>query len=197
MKNVECKAGVSWRRDATSLDSPRKRHRRQKEACRADSTCAIIKKVSERLVLDTSVWVAALKSDGGASREVLRLCLQTRCRPLMGVKLFTEFESVMGRAELFRGCLLAAPEREALLDAFLSVCEWVPVFYLWRPNLPDEGDNHLIELALAGSAATVVTHNVRDLRGGELRFPQLGIETPVEFLKRWRKEYGNDDNSTS
>jgi len=115
----------------------------------------------------------------------------------MGVKLFTEFESVMGRAELFRGCLLAAPEREALLDDFLSVCEWVPVFYLWRPNLPDEGDNHLIELALAGAATTVVTQNVRDLRGGELRFPQLGIETPVEFLKRWRKEYGNDDDSTS
>ena len=153
--------------------------------------------MSERLVLDTSVLVAALKSDGGASREVLRLCLQARGRPLMGEKLFKEFESVMGRAELFRGCPLAAPEREELLNAFLSVCDWVPVFFLWRPNLPDEGDNHLIELAVAGAAATVVTQNVRDLRGGQLRFPQLGIETPAEFLKRWRKEYGNDDDSTS
>ena len=153
--------------------------------------------MSERLVLDTSVLVAALKSDGGASREVLRLCLQARCRPLMGEKLFNEFESVMGRAELFRGCALTAAEREALLDAFLSVCEWVPVFFLWRPNLPDEGDNHLIELAVAGAAATVVTQNVRDLRGGQLRFPQLGIETPAEFLKRWRRDYGNDDDSAS
>lgn len=153
--------------------------------------------MSERLVLDTSVVVAALKSDGGASREVLRLCLQARCRPLMGEKLFNEFESVMGRADLFHGCALTAPEREALLNALLSVCEWVPVFFLWRPNLPDEGDNHLIELAVAGAAATVVTQNVRDLRGGQLRFPQLGIETPAEFLKRWRKEYGNDDDSTS
>ncbi len=153
--------------------------------------------MSERLVVDTSVLVAALKSDGGASREVLRLCLQGRCRPLMGEKLFNEFESVMGRGELFHGCALAAREREALLDALLSVCEWVPVFFLWRPNLPDEGDNHLIELAVAGTAATVVTQNVRDLRGGELRFPQLGIETPAEFLKRWRKEYGNDDDSAS
>jgi len=40
------------------------------------------------------------------------------------------------------------------------------VFYLWRPNLPGEGDTHLIELALAGAAATVVTQNVRDLREG-------------------------------
>ena len=153
--------------------------------------------MSERLVLDTSVLVAALKSGGGASREVLRLCLQVRCRPLVGEKLFKELEAVMGRAELFQGCPLTAPEREELLNAFLSVCEWVPVFFLWRPNLPDEGDNHLIELAVAGAAATVVTQNVRDLRGGQLRFPQLGIETPAEFLKRWRKQYGNDDDSTS
>ena len=153
--------------------------------------------MNERLVLDTSVWVAALKSDGGASRAVLRLCLQGRCRPLIGEKLLNEFESVMGRAGLFQGCALTASERESLLDAFLSICEWVPVFFLWRPNLPDEGDNHLIELAVAGGAATMATHNVRDLCGGQLRFPQLGIETPAKFLKRWRNEYGDDDDSTS
>jgi putative PIN family toxin of toxin-antitoxin system len=150
-----------------------------------------------RLVLDTSVLVAALKSSTGTSRAVLRLCLQGRCRPLMGEKLFNEFESFLGRAELFRACPLTPPEREELLDAFLSVCEWVPVFYLWRPNLPDEGDNHLIELAVAGAAADVVTHNVGDLRGGQLRFPQLGIATPAQFLKTWRETYGNDDDSAS
>jgi predicted nucleic acid-binding protein len=84
-----------------------------------------------------------------------------------------------------------------LLDAFLSVCAWVPVFFLWRPNLPDEGDNHLIELAVAGAATTLVTHNTRDVGGGELRFPQLGIETPAEFMARRRKTYGNDDDSSS
>jgi predicted nucleic acid-binding protein len=115
----------------------------------------------------------------------------------MSEKLFNEFEDVAGRAGLFSTSPLAAEEREELLDAFLSVCEWVPVFYLWRPNLPDEGDNHLIELAVAGSAATVITHNVRDLRRGDLRFPQLGIETPAEFMTRWRKQYGNDDNPSS
>lgn len=143
------------------------------------------------------MFVAALKSSGGASREVLRICLQARCQPLMGEKLFNELESVTGRTELFRDCALTAAEREALLDAFLSVCEWVPIYFLWRPNLPDEGDNHMIELAVAGMATTVVTQNVRDLRGGQLRFPQLGIETPAEFLKRWRNDYGYDDDSTS
>ena len=112
----------------------------------------------------------------------------------MGEKLLTEFEDVLGRAELFRTSPLTAKEREELLDAFLSVCEWVPIFYLWRPNLPDEGDNHLIELAVAGMAAALVTQNVRDLRGGELRFPQLIIDTPAEFMNRWRKQHGNDDD---
>ena len=57
------------------------------------------------------------------------------------------------------------------------------VYYLWRPNLPDEGDNHLVELAIAGGADTIVTNNVRDVRRGELTFPSLRILTPSEFLK--------------
>ena len=151
----------------------------------------------ERVVLDTNVFVTALRSDGGASRAIIRLCLRRRCQPLMGEKLFKEFEDVLGRAEPFETSPLTARDREQLLDAFLSGCEWVRVFYLWRPNLPDEGDNHLVELAVAGMTATLVTQNVRDLRRGELRFPQLRIETPAEFMRRWRRDYGDDDDSAS
>ncbi len=153
--------------------------------------------MSERIVLDTSVFVAALKSEEGASRAIVRLCLMRLCQPLLGVKLFTEYEDVLGRSDLFRDSPLTPRERDELLDAFLSGCEKVPVFHLWRPNLPDEGDNHLIELAVAGSAATLVTQNTRDFRGSELRFPQLAIERPAEFMRRWRKNYGNDDNPHS
>jgi predicted nucleic acid-binding protein len=106
----------------------------------------------------------------------------------MGEALFAEYEAVLGRDEPFARCPLSAKEREDLLDAFLSVCEWTQVFFLWRPNLPDEGDNHLIELAVAGGASALITHNVRDFRRGELRFPQVSIETPADFLKRTRKD---------
>jgi predicted nucleic acid-binding protein len=51
---------------------------------------------------------------------------------------------------------------------------------LWRPNLPDEADNHLIELALAGNADTIVTTNTKDLAHGELRFPGLKILSPAK-----------------
>jgi len=55
---------------------------------------------------------------------------------------------------------------------------------LWRPNLPDEGDNHVLELAVAGSAQTIVTSNVRDFQRGELRFPDLEILTPRQFMEK-------------
>jgi predicted nucleic acid-binding protein len=74
-------------------------------------------------------------------------------------------------------------ERDDLLDIFLSVCEWTRVYYIWRPNLPDETDNHLIELAVAGGADLIVTRNLRDIQGGELHFPQLRIISPEAFLK--------------
>ena len=47
----------------------------------------------------------------------------------------------------------------------------------------DEADNHLIELAVAGNADTIITHNTKDLAQGELRFPGLNIQTPAQFLK--------------
>jgi len=55
--------------------------------------------------------------------------------------------------------------------------------YAWRPNLGDEADNHLVELAVAGQANYLVTRNVRDLRGGELKFPHISVVTPTQLLK--------------
>ena len=64
------------------------------------------------------------------------------------------------------------PKKEIreLVNAFYSVCRWVPVYFLWRPNLSDEGDNFLIELAIAGNAEAIVTNNIKDLEGSELFF---------------------------
>lgn len=145
-------------------------------------------------MLDTTVLVAAMRSEGGASRAIMRLCLRHQCQLVMGNKLFHEFEDVLGRGELFARSPLSANEREELVNALMAVSEWVPVYYLWRPNLPDEGDNHLFELAVAGNATVIVTQNVRDLRRGELRFPRISGETPAEFMIRWRNAYGDDDD---
>ena len=138
--------------------------------------------MADVVVVDTSVFVAALKSRDGSSRQVVRLCLMGELTPLMGHKLFLEFLDVLERPGLLDASPATPAEREALFHGFLSVSRWVSIFFLWRPNLPDEGDNHVVELAVAGNALAVITHNTSDF-AGELKFPGLRILTPAQFLK--------------
>lgn len=135
------------------------------------------------IVLDTDVLVAALLRRGGIARAVLRACLSNRCQPVIGPALLAEYEDVLGRTALFADSVLTVGERDEVFDALLSRCRWVEVFYAWRPNLPDEADNHLIELAVAAQADAIVTRNVRDLAHGELKFPSVRILTPDQFLE--------------
>lgn len=135
------------------------------------------------VVVDTNVFVSAVMSKNGASRQVLRLCLQGAVTPLMGNALFAEFEDVCSRDRLFDPRLIARSDRQLLLDAFLATCRWVPIYFLWRPNLRDEADNHVLELAVAGNAAYIVTANKRDFLKSELKFSGLEILNPIEFLR--------------
>jgi putative PIN family toxin of toxin-antitoxin system len=135
-----------------------------------------------RVVVDTNIFLGACLGIG-PSLGVIEACLNGRCIPLMGSALFAEYEDVMGRRELFQKSRLTRSEREELLDIFAACCEWTRVYFGWRPNLPDEGDNHLIELAVAGGAAFVVTRNMRDLKRSELKFPELRILDPAQFMK--------------
>ncbi len=135
------------------------------------------------LVVDTNVFVSALISEAGASREVIRRCLQRRYQPCISLGLFAEYRDVLGRHELFANCPLDATERDELFRAFMAVCRMTDIYYLWRPNLPDEADNHVLELAVAARAAAIVTHNRADFVRSELRFPELRILAPAELLK--------------
>ena len=133
-------------------------------------------------MVDTNVLLGACLGIGAAN-AVIAACLKGRCVPLMGNALFSECEDVFGRDDLFENCRLRRGERDELLDVFFAYCEWTRVYYLWRPNLPDEADNHLVELAVSGGADFIVTQNLRHLRNMELRFPQLRIASPGTFLK--------------
>ena len=141
----------------------------------------------DRLIVDTNVLVSAVLSEGGAARAVLRLCLPGEAVPLMGQALFAEYEDVFARTDPFVQSSLDRQGRDALLDAFLATCRWTRVSFLWRPNLPDEGDNHLVELAVAGGASAIVTGNERDLARGELR---LGppVLSPAALLAAHRSQ---------
>jgi predicted nucleic acid-binding protein len=135
------------------------------------------------IVLGTNVLVSALLRNGGTSRSVLRACLGGHYRPVIGPALYAEYEDVLARADLFATSVLTAAERGEAFEGFLNRCRWVEVYYAWRPNLPDEADNHLIELGVAAQADAIVTRNLRDLARGELKFPTLRILTPEHCLE--------------
>ena len=134
------------------------------------------------IVIDTNVFIGACIGLG-ASNAVIAACLQGHHTPLMGTALLAEYEDVLGRDALFAGCRLYRAERDELLDIFLSVCRWTRIYYGWRPNLTDEADNHLVELAIAGAARAIVTRNLRDIARMELKFPSLSVISPEAFLQ--------------
>ena len=122
----------------------------------------------------------------GASSEIIRRCLTGQVTAAMGSSLMTEYEDVLSRHSLFDGCRLSIEERNELLDIFLAKCRWVKTYFSWRPNLRDEADNHVVELAVACGASHLVTWNTRDFTATELRFPMLRLATPPELLKELR-----------
>lgn len=101
----------------------------------------------------------------------------------MGPALLAEYESLLGREELFRRSALDARQRDLVFNGFLSVCRWTRIYYRWRPNLRDEADNHVVELAVAGGARAIVTKNVRDFRATDLQFPDLQVLKPEVLLQ--------------
>jgi len=135
------------------------------------------------VVVDTSILISALIGSEGPSREILKQCLKGKLKPLISNALFSEYEDVSNRDRIINLCPLSNEERRKLLNAFYSICDWTSIHYLWRPNIKDEGDNFLIELAVAGNADYLITNNIGDFRNTQLSFPNIQIVTPEQFLR--------------
>jgi putative PIN family toxin of toxin-antitoxin system len=139
-----------------------------------------------RVVLDTSVLVAGLRSQLGASNRVLFAVAERRCVPLVTTALFLEYESVLLRAEQQLATGMNSVDVEGFLAAFASAAEPVELNFLWRPQLRDPADEMILEAAVNGGAAAVVTHNVDDFRPATTQFGVRTL-TPAEFLKELAK----------
>jgi putative PIN family toxin of toxin-antitoxin system len=133
-----------------------------------------------QIVLDTSVWIAALRSRRGASHRLLSLLGSGRFEIILSVPLLIEYEDVAKR--LIGEIGLTESDIDDTLDYLCSVARHQNVHYLWRPFSPNPNDDMLIELAVAAQCDYIVTHNLRHFRGVE----RFGLEavTPGEFLER-------------
>lgn len=133
-----------------------------------------------RLVVDTDVLVAAVRSPRGASAELLRRVLKGEATLLASVPLFLEYEAVATRAEHLDAGGATEAEVLNLLDALAGVAEPVELHFLWRPQLRDPDDELVLEAAVNGRADAIVTFNHRDFTPAA----QFGIDVmlPREAL---------------
>jgi putative PIN family toxin of toxin-antitoxin system len=140
-----------------------------------------------KAVLDTSVIVAATRSDSGASRQVLRAALKRSFEPLLSVALALEYEAVLKRPEQLAISGATMEEIDKLLNALIAVARPVHRSFLWRPLLPDADDDMVLEAALSGDADMLVTFNRRDFEIATSAWGVL-VVTPQEALKQMRKK---------
>jgi uncharacterized protein len=139
--------------------------------------------VSNKIVIDTNVLVGALiGQESSANRKLIELCLKGEFQPLISYTLFSEYEDLINRPSILKLCKRSPEEIDILFNGLLSVCELVKIYYLWRPNLIDEDDNHLVEIAIAGNAQIIATNNIKDFQQSQLKFPQLQIKQPKEII---------------
>ena len=123
-----------------------------------------------RLVLDTDVVVAAMRSDQGASRRLLLAALDRRVAILASVPLILEYESVLTRPEQLHEIGITAAEIGEVLDALIAVAEPVVLRFLWRPQLKDPNDEMVLETAVNGKADRIATFNTKHLAAAARTF---------------------------
>ncbi len=121
----------------------------------------------------------------GASAALLKLASVGRFTFVATVPLCIEYESVCSRLEHRQAAGLEPEDVTVFLDALMDRIEPTNVWFLWRPQLRDPGDELVLEVAVNGRAEAIVTFNQRHFTGAAARF---GIEVllPAEVIRRAR-----------
>jgi putative PIN family toxin of toxin-antitoxin system len=137
----------------------------------------------KRVVIDTSVVVAALRSRLGAGNAVLRLVANRRLVPLATPPLFLEYEDVLKRPEhrLVHG--LTTDDIDEFLAELAALIEPVEVHFQWRPQSSDPNDEMVLETAINGGADVLVTYNIADFAVAWERFG-IRVLSPPELLRK-------------
>jgi putative PIN family toxin of toxin-antitoxin system len=136
--------------------------------------------MDSRVVIDTCVFISALRSSRGASHRLLMLIGGKQFEIALSVPLVVEYEDAAKRMPEATG--LEPEEVDDVIDFLCSVAHLQEIHFLWRPALRDARDDQVLELAVEARCRTIVTHNIKDFAGTE----DFGVEavTPGEFLRR-------------
>lgn len=126
-----------------------------------------------------------MRSPAGASAALLLAARRREIMLVANVALALEYEAVCSRAEHVLASGLSQAQVSIFLDAVVAMVEPVETHFLWRPLLRDPADELVLEAAVNGQAAAIVTFNLKDFGTAPLRF---GVEVlaPNTALKRIR-----------
>lgn len=136
-----------------------------------------------RVVLDTDVLIAGMRSPTGASRQITRLIGSTQLEAVATVPMILEYEAVLKRQEHLTAAGLTMEQVDTLIDVFAALLVPVAVQFFWRPLLRDPNDEMVLEAAVNGYATAILTFNTRHFERAAQRF---GIEVlrPGDLLRR-------------
>jgi len=134
-----------------------------------------------RLVLDTVIMVAAIRSNPGASHQLLVAGLNDRFTMLVSVPLLIEYEAVMTRPTHLAASRLSITDVGTLLDAVAVIAQPVRLDFLWRPVLNDADDDMVLETAMNGRADAIITFNRRHFTPAMTQFG-IDVLIPAEVM---------------
>lgn len=139
-----------------------------------------------RVVFDTCVMVAAMRSRRGASYKLVGAAIEQRgIIPVLTDPLFYEYLDVLQRPE-HQVVGWTYEDIDEYLDDFLRVADTVIPRFSYRPLLEDEGDELVAHVAINGDAKFILTFNTKHFH----RVERFGIRavTPGKFLGLWNEK---------
>ena len=137
-----------------------------------------------RVVLDTCVIFQALYSQSGASHAILQMVRKGDLQMVVSTPIFAEYCDVCLRKSSLQLFGLTEEDVWNVLNFIAYISIKIDIKYLLRPNLQDEGDNLIMELAFASDSRYLITKNIRDFTcNSELRFDGVRVITPADFMQ--------------
>jgi putative PIN family toxin of toxin-antitoxin system len=140
------------------------------------------------LTLDTNIIYQALMSRIGASYFILQQVRNRKIQIALSLPVFIEYQDVLKRDKSLKDFELQLKDIDKFLRFIAYIGKIFEIYFLLRPNLKDEKDNKIVELAVTSQSNYLITSNIRDFKNAELKYEQLKIITPSKFVKMWRSK---------
>ncbi len=141
-----------------------------------------------RIAIDTNVLVAALTNSGGAAARIVDAWVEDQLDVVSSEATLREAELILDSQWLRR--IVPRGRIGALLDLLLTRSVRVRATRIEELPLKDEGDRRLVEAAIRGGAAYVITADAELLKYRGYRATEF--IKPTDFLKLFQLDVARE-----